>query len=314
VSVDLLVTGGPGLLGSAVRELRPDVVFLGSRDCDLVDLAQVRALFDRVMPRRVLHLAARVGGVKSNAAKNADLFTLNAQINTNLLRVAQESGVQRLISVLSSCAFAVHQDRSSTEEDLHVGMPFEGNLGYGYAKRMLDVHTHLLWKQYKCRFSTVTPVTMYGPKDNFNLENGHVIGALIHKMVQAKETRGRVEVWGSGNAVRQFVYVKDVARVLLDELETFDGPDTVIVAPDQGVTIRELANQIARALGFSGQLVFDRGKPEGVTIKRLKSIRFMLRHPGFVFTPLEKGLAETVNWFRANISSAVSQHSKLTVG
>jgi GDP-L-fucose synthase len=263
----------------------------------LTDVSQARALFDRLRPKRALHLAARVGGVKSNAAKNADLFALNSQINANVLSVANQYGVQRLVSVLSSCAFALYPERPSNEDDLHVGMPFEGNLGYGCSKRMLDVHTRLLWEQYGCQFSTVAPVTMFGPHDNFDLEDGHVIGALIHKMTIAKETDSPVEVWGSGNAVRQFVYAKDVARVLLAELDSFEGPETTIVAPDEGLPIRTLVEQIARAVRFEGPVKFDRTKPEGVAIKRVVSKRFESRYPGFAFTPMEAGLAETVDWF-----------------
>jgi GDP-L-fucose synthase len=310
VSTDLLVTGGGGLLGSALRELCPSATSVTSQDCDLTDLTQVRALFDRFKPRRVLHLAACVGGVQSNAAKNADLFTVNTQMNVNVLSVANQYEVQRLVSVLSSCAFALYPDRPSAEDDLHVGMPFEGNLGYGCSKRMLDVHTRLLWKQHGCRFSTIAPVTMYGPRDNFDLEDGHVIGALIHKMVMAKETGATVEVWGGGQAVRQFVYAKDVARVLLAELDSFEGPETLIVAPDQGVTIRALVGQIAQAIQFIGSIIFDRSKPEGVLVKRVKSIRFESRYPGFSFTPMEVGLAETVAWFRQHGPMAFHQAAR----
>lgn len=297
MQVDLLVTGGSGLLGSALKQLCSEATYVTSRDCDLRDLGQTRALFERFKPRRVLHLAAQVGGVKSNVAHNADLYTENVQINTNVLSVAQQCRVSRLISVLSSCAFALYGDRNSTEDDLHVGMPFEGNLGYGCSKRMLDLHTRLLWKQYGCKFSTVAPVTMYGPHDNFDREDGHVIGSLIHKAVAAKATGEPLEVWGSGNAIRQFVYVQDVARVLLQELDAFDGPETVIVAPDAGVRISELAHGIAKAVGYLGPLVFDRNKPEGVLVKRVQSKRFAVRFPGFQFTVLQEGLTETITWF-----------------
>lgn len=300
MSVDLLVTGGSGLLGSTLRRLCQDATFVTSRDCDLRDISQARNLFERFRPSQVLHLAARVGGVHSNAVHNANLFADNVQINTNILSVAQQTGVSRLISVLSSCAFAMYPDRPSTEEDLHVGMPFEGNLGYGCSKRMLDVHTKLLWKQYGCRFSTVAPVTMYGPYDNFDPENGHVIGALVCKTVQAKEHNEALQVWGSGKAVRQFVYAQDIAQILLRALESFDGPETVIVSPDPGMTIRALVRKIAEAVQFTGPVVFDHSKPEGVQIKRVESKRFSKLSPCFRFMPIEEGLAETVAWFVKN--------------
>jgi len=270
---------------------------VSSSDCDLRELPGTRAIFERLRPKCVLHLAARVGGVKSNAEHNADLLVDNMQINANVLSVSQQCGVSRLISILSSCAFDLHSDRRSNEENLHSGLPFEGNLGYGCAKRMLDLHTRLLWKQYKVRFSTIAPVTMYGPRDNFDLDGGHVIGALIHKAVRAKMAGGALEVWGSGRAIRQFAYVEDVARLLLAALKTFDGPETVIVAPDSGITIQDLVKAVTEAVGFDGPVHFNIDKPEGVLVKRIESGRFAGCFPGFQFTPLREGLAKTVEWF-----------------
>jgi GDP-L-fucose synthase len=294
---ELLVTGGSGLLGAALRELYPQATYVSSYDGDLCDPARVRALFERFRPKRVLHVAARVGGVKSNAEQNADLLADNLLINTNVLRAAQQSGVSRLVSVLSSCAFQLYTDRDSCEDDLHVGQPFAGNLGYGCSKRILDVQTRLMVEQYGVQFSTIAPVTMYGPHDNFDLNGGHVIGALIHKAVVAKETGGPLEVWGGGKAVRQFVYVKDVARILLTALDSSDGPNTVIVAPDRGLTIRELVQEVVKAVEFAGPVVFNADKPEGVLVKRLSSSRFAEKFPGFQFTLLPDGLKEAVNWF-----------------
>ena len=297
MAIDLLVTGAGGLLGSSLRKLCPTAVCVTRTDCDLRDLAQVTVLLGDMQPARVLHLAGRVGGVRSNADHNADLFTDNVLINTNVLSAAQRTGVSRLISVLASCAFAVIPDRPSTEEDLHVGMPYEGNLGYGCAKRMLDLHTKLLWQQYGCRFSTIAPVTMYGPNDNFDLEHGHVIGALIHKVIRAKERAEALVVWGSGQAIRQFVFVDDVARLLLRLVDSFSGPETVIIAPDPGLTIRELVDKLVGLAHFDGPVVFDLSKPEGVRVKQLGSQRFTERFPEFRFTPIEEGLAETVDWY-----------------
>ncbi|MBI4283698.1 MAG: NAD-dependent epimerase/dehydratase family protein [Chloroflexi bacterium] len=298
MTTELLVTGGSGLLGHALKEVGPLATFISSRDCDLTDLCQVRALFLNLRPKRVIHLAAKVGGIKSNAAKNADIFTINAQINTNVLSVAQELQVERLVSVLSSCAFDVQSDRPCTEDDLHKGMPFDGNLGYGYAKRMLDIQTKLLTREHGGSFSTIAPVTMYGPHDNWDLDEGHVVASVIHKCFLAKERGGPLEVWGSGRAVRQFVYVADVARLLWRVLNgDFVGPGTVILAADNGVTIRELAEKIAKVMQFNGEIVFDQSKPEGQLAKVLKSQKFSQLFPDFVFTSLEVGLKETVQGF-----------------
>ncbi|HLB59752.1 MAG TPA: NAD-dependent epimerase/dehydratase family protein, partial [Bdellovibrionota bacterium] len=218
-------------------------------------------------------------------------------INTNVLSMAAEYKVSRLISCLSSCCYQYYDDRFSTEDDLHLGLPFGGNLGYGCAKRMLDIHTSLLNEQYGCSFTTITPATMYGPNDNWDLEDGHVVGSLIHKCFLAKERNVPLVVWGSGNAVRQFVFSYDIARVTIEALDVDWGPKTMIVAPDHGSSIGELALKIAKATGFKGKLVFDSTKPEGARARVLESKLFRKYFPKFSFTPLDEGLTMAAEWF-----------------
>lgn len=294
---EILVTGGDGLLGHALRKLLPDAVFLTRRDGDLTVWDETRRLFEEYKPKHVLHLAAEVGGVKKNAAQNADLFTTNVLINTHVLSAARQQGVERLISIVSSCVFHFQPGRPCTEEDLHTGLPFQGNLGYGYAKRMLDVQTRLLWEQYGCHFSTITPVTLYGPYDDWGLETGHVVSSLIHKCFLAKRENRPLEVWGNGRAVRQFVFAEDVARILLQALKSFEGPETVIVAPDSGITIAELAALVARVMKFEGSVTFNPQMPEGEPTKVIRSRRFLDCFPDFSFTQLEEGLRATAEWF-----------------
>jgi len=294
----ILVTGGSGLLGHAVRKVCPRARFLSSKDCDLRNSGPIERIFKNEKPDLVLHLAAKVSGVKVNAARNADFFTDNVQINTNVLAAAaQEHKVKSLVSVLSSCAFPFYSGRPTSEDDLHSGMPFAGNLGYGCSKRMLDIHTRLLWEQYGCRFTTLTPVTMYGPHDHWDLDDSHVLSALIHKCFHAKRNGKPLEVWGSGKAVRQFIFSADVARLLMKVSQSIKTPDTVILAPDSGIRIKDLAELIVKIMKFKGRVRFDTGKPEGQLVKILKSKVFHKRFPGFKFTKLEKGLEETVEWF-----------------
>ena len=296
---EILVTGAGGLLGHAFQELCPEAVFLTSRDGDLRDIGQTEALFEKFRPRKVVHLAARVGGVKANAVHNADFFADNVQININVLRTAQKFRVTRLVSVLSSCAFPNFSDRASAETDLHAGMPYGGNLGYGYAKRMLDLQTRLIREQDGLSFTSLTPATLYGPHDHWDSEQGHVAAALIHKCFLAKQEGKPLEVWGSGRAVRQFLFAPDAARLLLELLNRKDLPDseTVIAVPDEGITIAALAAEIAEAMEFGGGLVFDPSKPEGELRRVLKSTRFRNRFPDFKFTPRKEGLKETIQGF-----------------
>ena len=285
------------MLGRAVRRLRPDAVFVSSQECDLRDPGQVINLFDRVRPAEVIHLAARVGGVKANAQWNVELLESNVQINASVLSVARQCRVRRLIAILSSCAFPLYDERSSTEADLHAQVPYQANLGYAFAKRYLDVHVRLVAKEEGMAWSTLAPVTMYGPHDNVDLEKGHVIGSLIHRCWLAKRNGGALTVWGSGEAVRQFVFVDDVARLIISMLGQPSNSDTVIVAPDEGLSIRSLAEAIARAMQFQGPIHFDTSQPEGVRIKRLESRRFEQAFPRFAFTSLEDGLTTAARWF-----------------
>ena len=301
---EILVTGSGGLLGYAFKQVCPDAVFVTRKDCDFTDLRQTEQLFETFRPKRVVHLAAQVGGVKINALKNSDFFEDNLRINTNVLSAAQRYDVSRLVSVLSGCAFQFQPDRPSAEEDLHAGLPFVGNLGYGYSKRVLDVHTRLLWKQHGCEYSSISPVAMYGPNDNWDLNEGHVIGSLIHRCFLAKQQDKPLEVWGSGNAVRQFLYSFDAAKILLETLNTFHGAETVITAPETTITIRELVMLIAQTMKFEGSIVFNRAKPEGELIRVMKSNRFHNFFPNFSFTPLENGLRTTIEWFCGHFAVA----------
>jgi GDP-L-fucose synthase len=293
----LLVTGGTGLLGHALRPLCPDAVFVSSHECDLRERGEVVKLFRDVRPSQVVHLAARVGGVKVNAERNVELFESNAAINAAVLSVARECRVRRLIAVLSSCAFSLYDRRPSNESDLHAELPYRGNLGYGFTKRLLDVHVRLVAQDKGLPWTSIAPVTMYGPHDHFDPEAGHVVGALFQRCWQAKQIGRALTVWGSGDAIRQFVFVNDIARLLVVMLAHESSSDTVIVAPDSGMTIRALAEAVARAMQYEGPIHYDASEPEGVRVKRLQSERFQKAFPTFAFTRLEDGLQETARWF-----------------
>lgn len=300
----LLVTGGSGLLGTAVRELQPQAVFLSSDDGDLRQFDVAKRIFQKIRPICVLHFAGLVGGVKANAAQNCRFFEHNALINTSVLSAARELRIPKLVSVLSSCAFPIFPDRATTEEDLQTALPYDGNAGYGYAKRMLDLHTRMAAKEEGVTWTTLTPVTMYGPHDSFDSEHGHVVGSLIRRCWDAKTTGAPYAVWGSGRAVRQFVFARDVAHVALNVVERDPEPTTTIIAPDSGITIKSLAEAIADVMAYTGPILFDQGQPEGVPVKQLHSAWFASRFPAFQFTDLRKGLEETVRWFVRHTSAS----------
>lgn len=301
----LLVTGGSGLLGQAVRRLNPDAVFLSSQDGDLRDRSVAERLLQSIRPGRILHLAGVVGGVKANAADNARFLEENALINTAVLSAARRLRVPRLTTMLSSCAFPFYTDRPTTEADLQSALPYDGNAGYAHAKRTLALHIELASKEAGLSWNSLTPVTMYGPHDSFDLESGHVVGALIRRCYDARTHGTAFTVWGSGRAIRQFVYVDDVARLALRALEGTWGPSTTIVTPDEGMSIADLAHAIGRVMDHPGPIVFDATQPEGVAVKRVRSTTFEDRFPGVRFTHLTDGLRTTVGWFISRASGHV---------
>jgi GDP-L-fucose synthase len=197
-------------------------------------------------------------------------------------------------------------DRATTEEDLLAALPYDGNAGYGHAKRMLDLQTRMAAKEEGLAWTTLTPVTMYGPHDSFDSEHAHVVGSLIQRCWSAKTTGAPYVVWGSGRAVRQFVFARDVARVALDAIERPRESTTTIIAADAGITIQSLAEAIAGVMEYTGPILFDQNQPEGVLIKRLQSTCFASRFPGFQFTDLREGLTETVHWFVQRGSAAAT--------
>lgn len=299
----LLITGGTGLLGSAIRKIQPDAIFLSRADGDLRDRSVAERLLKEIRPVQIVHLAGLVGGVKVNAANNSRFFEDNALINTAVLSAARSLRIQRLVSLLSSCAFPLFPDRATTEDDLQASLPYDGNAGYGYAKRMLDIHTRLVAKEEGWKWTTLTPVTLYGPRDSFDPEAGHVVGSLIRRCWDAKTTGTPYVVWGSGRAVRQFVFVDDVARIAVDALRRNLDSTTTIIAPDAGITVQTLAETIAAVMGYTGPILFDHNQPEGVPVKRLRSMTFSGRFPDRRFTSLRNGLDATVRWFMEHASS-----------
>lgn len=293
------------MVGRALREILPEAVYLSSQDADLSNPDEASKVFEDIRPSHVIHLAASLGGVKANENRNVEFFTNNLRIDTNVLRAAVAHKTQRFLGVLSGCAYAFYPDRITSEEDLHEGLPFAGNLGYGYAKRVLDVHCRLIHQQHGLDFGTVTPVTMFGPHDNFDLEEGHVIGALIHKCLIAKKTSGTFDIWGDGSAVRQFVYAADVAGVLaelLDRKET----GSIIIAPDEGISIKTLAEKVAATIHFDGLIQYDDSRPVGLQKKIMHSKRFSEIFPAFPFTTLDESLAVTVQWFRESLANTLT--------
>jgi GDP-L-fucose synthase len=257
-------------------------------------------MFKRHKPKGVIHLAAKVGGVKANMAAPATYFMENITINTHILEAARIYGVEKVICFLSTCVFPDPCPLPLKPEYLHLGPPHPSNYGYAYAKRMLAVQCATYNQQYGTRFVPVIPCNIYGPHDNFNLENSHVVPALIRKMWAAKEMGTAMVVWGSGSPLREFIYSKDVAWLCMSLMDEYDSTEPLILSTGIEHSIRDLVFMIAKAMDFKGDIIFDTSKPEGQYRKPSDSEPLRKKYPRFDFTPLDVGIAETVKWFADN--------------
>lgn len=294
----ILVTGGDGLVGSALRRLgEPNLVFASKKDADLTDFRATKKLFEKVRPSAVIHLAAKVGGVGGNSKHPGGYFRDNILINTNVLEAARLAGTGKLVSFLSTCIFPDPAEYPLNERDLHKGPPHPSNFGYAYAKRMLEVGSRAYRAEWGCNFVTVVGTNIYGPGDNFSLENGHVVASLIHKCFLAKQNKTDFVLWGSGKPLREFVFSEDIARLALWALKNYDEPSPLILSSGIETSTKTLAETIAKKMKFEGKIAFDSSKPDGQYRKPSDTTKLKKYLPDFRFTPLEEGAKKTVEWF-----------------
>jgi GDP-L-fucose synthase len=302
----VLLTGGTGFLGSFVAErLRArgcEAVFIPrSREYDLVDRDAVRRLYRDARPDVVLHLAARVGGIGANRLNPGRFFHDNLLMGVHLIDEARRAGVEKFVQIGTVCAYPKHAPAPFREASLWDGYPEETNAPYGIAKKALLVQLQAYREQYGFPGIYLIPVNLYGPRDNFDLETSHVIPALIRKCVEAvEEGRDAVEVWGTGTATREFLYVEDCAEAILLAAERYDGPEPVNLGSGHEVSIRDLAATIAGIVGFDGRLIFDPTRPDGQPRRVLDTSRAERLFGFRATTGLAEGLRRTLDWFLAH--------------
>lgn len=301
----VLVTGGGGFLGRVVcrklKERGADVRAPRRADYDLMRAADTARMLEDVAPDLVVHLAARVGGIGANMAAPADLYLANLLMGTYLIEEARRTRVPKTVLVGTICSYPKHAPVPFSEDSLWDGYPEETNAPYGLAKKALLVHAQANRAQYGQQIAYLLPTNLYGPGDKFHPGVSHVIPALIKKYVEAQE-RGldHVEVWGTGRATREFLYVEDAAEGVLLAVERYDDAEPVNLGSGAEVTIRDLAGLIGRLVGFNGELRWDVTKPDGQP-RRLVDVRRAERMLGFrARTTLEEGLEATIAWYRKN--------------
>lgn len=310
-SKTVLVTGGSGLVGHGIqsfsRKNKNDVdwVFWSSKDCDLEDMTKTCAKIKEVSPDVVIHLAACVGGLFRNMNERTSMLERNLLMNMAVLRACHEADVTRVISCLSTCIFPDKIEYPISEEHLHAGPPHESNEGYAYAKRMLAVQSQTYRKQYNREYMCVIPTNVYGPHDNFDLQDAHVVPALIHKCYLATKRNEPFVALGSGTPLRQFVHADDLGEVIARvALMPVCPPELLIIAPDEKdeVSIRDIVEMIARLFDRQDAPSFDTTKADGQYKKTAANAKLRALFPDFQFRSFETGMRDTVTWFRESLS------------
>lgn len=305
----VLVTGGSGFIGRAVvRRLHErgagPVVVPRSSEYDLTRPDDTAKLFVDAQPDLVVHLAARVAGIGGNLARPADLYLDNLLMGTYVIEEARRHGTPKTVVVGTICSYPHVTPTPFREESLWDGYPEVSNAPYGVAKKALLVHANANRQQYGQSSVHVMPTNSYGPGDKFDPAVSHVIPALVRKCVEAREQgTGVVDIWGTGTASRDFLYVDDTAEGIVLAAERYDSPEPVNLGSGTEVRIRDLATMIADATGFDGELRWDPTKPDGQPRRQLDTTR--AEAFGFrATTPFADGLRRTVDWYLANRAEA----------
>lgn len=302
----VLVTGGAGFLGRPVcqaleRRNPEEIIVPRSAEYDLREQEAIRSLFIKHEPQVVVHLAATVGGIGANRENPGRFFYDNAIMGLHLLEAARLNHVEKILSVGTICSYPKFTPVPFREDCLWDGYPEETNAPYGLAKKMLLVQAQAYRQQYGLNAVTLLCGNLYGPRDNFDPASSHVIPSLIRKVFAARSAGSpHIDVWGTGAASREFLFVRDAAEGIALALEHYDKPDPVNLGSGQEITIRALAQLICNLSGFAGEIGWDSTKPDGQPRRCLDTTRAE-REFGFqASTPLRDGLLETLGWYERN--------------
>jgi GDP-L-fucose synthase len=294
-----LVTGGSGFVGRRLSLIEPDWTYISSKDCDLTDSKMVAEMFGDLKPSSIVHLAARVGGIKDNIENQADFFYINTMMNTNIIHEAYRAGIRRVLSSLSTCAFPEElQYFPFDEEQIYNGAPTVTNFSYGMTKRMLHVSSCAYRNQYDMNYSTFCPSNIYGPGDNFGSHASHFVAALVHKIHNAKEN-DTIEMWGTGMPLRQQLYVDDLCEIIPVLLKEHNTDVPLIVAPNENLSILEMTRTLIEQTGKNVRTLFN-GNMDGQFRKDGSNEKLLKLIGPFDFTTFKEGVSKTYNWYSEN--------------
>jgi len=285
-------------------------IFLSSKDGDIRDAQATKLIFDKYKPTHVIHLAALVGGLFKNMKYKLTFLRDNMLINENVLWNSKEFNVKKVVSCLSTCVFPDKISYPIDETMVHSGPPHDSNFGYAHGKRMVDVYNHAYKEEFGCNFTAAIPTNIFGPHDNYGLEDSHVIPGLTHKCLLAKKNGTPFVVSGTGKPLRQFIYSRDLAKLFIWQLREYDeiAPIILSVGEEDEVSIKQVADAIVKAVGFTGDYQFDSTKADGQFKKTASNAKLRKYLPDFQFTPFEEALDDSVKWFVNNYDSARTGH------
>lgn len=307
MQTDYLITGGTGMVGKHLQDYMPEEAYVGSKDYDLRDINQVKRMFNLYQPKRVIHLAAKVGGIMDNINNPVAFFEDNILINHNVLSEAYKHGVERFTGILSTC---IYPDRLPedfyplTESRLHDGPPAASNFSYGYAKRCLAVQIDTYNKQCGTEYNYLIPCNLYSEHDHFEGDKAHFVTSLIRKIALAKiNKQDYIELYGTGNPLRQFMYARDLARVI-KKCTSDDITTSFNVAPDENYSIATIADIALQACDATHlQIRWDTSKPDGQYRKDASNYNLLNLFPKFKFTSLKDGIKLTYDSYSDELAS-----------
>ena len=315
----IVVTGGAGFLGRfIVGQLQAlagvEVFAPRSSDYNLIEAPDIKRLLSETRPDLVIHLAAVVGGIGANQKNPGKFFYQNLMMGVQLIEQARLHNVRKFVALGTVCSYPKYTATPFSEDDLWDGYPEETNAPYGLAKKMMLVQSQSYRQQYGYNSIFLLPANLYGPGDNFDLENSHVIPALIRKCVEARQKGDAyVEAWGTGQASREFLYVEDCAEAVLSAAALYNESEPVNIGTGSEIKISELLRLIARLTRFEGEIRWQSDKPDGQPRRQLDVSRALEKFGFQARTPLEEGLRKTLEWYENQVqTAAITPVAKVT--
>lgn len=302
----ILITGASGFVGrNLVNKLErleyTNLLTPSSKELNLINQQATNDYFDKNRPEVVLHIAGLVGGIAANKARPGDFFYNNVMVGINVMHYAHKHNAKKVVSLAAGCGYPKHLETPFDEKDFWSGLPDMNSYGYSMAKKNLVIQSWAYKEQFDFDSTVLIPANLYGPYDNFNLETSHVVPALIRKFITAKENNTpQVEVWGTGKATREFLYVSDAVDAIIDAIDVDEvGPFNL--GTGRETSIKELIETISTIVGYEGEIYWNTDRPDGQP-KRFYDMEKFAKRFGYVpDTSLELGLKETIDWYNNNL-------------